>query len=98
MAKLPDRPTDCPPFMVLGKNQWGQIQWMNKSINELSWDETEEILNRISSQLKVIHELPKIDGNKPDVYMNEALWGLRRMCQDIHWRRIALVSKKIKPG
>jgi hypothetical protein len=80
--------------MVLGKNRTGQPAWVNKSVNELTWDETEEILRRLDLQLKTIHDLPKIDKDKPDMYMNETLWGLRRMYQDLHWRRIAIVSKK----
>jgi hypothetical protein len=91
MAKVPDRPTDCPPFMVFDEKA---KRWVNKAAKDLTWDETEEILRRLDLQFKMIHDLPKIEKDKPDVYMNEALWGLRRMCQDLHWRRIAIVSKK----
>jgi hypothetical protein len=94
MAKVPDRPTDCQPFMVMGKTRSGQPEWGNKSVNELTWEETEEILDRLDLQLRTLHDLPKIDKIRPDEYMNETLWGLRRIYQDLHWRRIAIVSKK----
>ena len=66
-----------------------------KDVGVMKWEETEKALARISFQFKVIHDLPKLDdGRKVSEYMHEALHGLRRMAQELHWRRIQLTIKK----
>jgi hypothetical protein len=67
-----------------------------KDANKLTWEETERELDRLNYQFIVIHDLPKVNDQKPIEYMEEALEGVRKRCREIGWRRIELVKKLYK--
>lgn len=52
--------------------------------------------DRIRKQFVVLHDLPKMDGKKPDEYMHETLELLRQRCVALHWRLIQLDMEKYK--
>lgn len=50
---------------------------------------------RISKQFVVLHNLPKVDGIKADVYMRETFELLRQRCVALHWRQINFAQLKL---
>jgi hypothetical protein len=95
--KGPDFPSDCPPFQLFDEK--AKI-WRNKSIKEMTMTETDIILDRIRAQFIVLHDLPVIGSGKdkvrPDEYMHETFWGLRKICQQLGDRRIQLCVEERK--
>jgi hypothetical protein len=60
---------------------------------KLKWAKTEIELEKCSLQFRIIHDLPDVNGEKPRVYMEAALDGIRRRAIQIGWQRIELVKK-----
>ena len=64
--------------------------------NALTWEQTTKELKNVSDQIKIIHSLPKLNGEKPGVYLHDALQGLRNRAIDLNWARISLNAKSVK--
>lgn len=68
--------------------------WTPASV--MTWEQTNKELKKISDQIRIIHNLPKLNGEKPGVYLHDALQGLRNRANELNWVRITLNAKSVK--
>lgn len=62
----------------------------------LTWEQTNAELKKIQRQMVIIHDLPKLNGENPNVYLHDALEGLRQRAIALNWARIEMNEKAVK--
>lgn len=60
----------------------------------MTWAATEAELEKCAHQFRVIHDLPDVNDEKPRVYMEAALEGIRQRAIELGWKRIELLKKR----